>query len=258
MEYKPVIVDGYEYIMTNEGKETILLLHGLFGNMSNFKGILTEFGLKYNVVIPILPIFSIPLRELGLDSIGEFIAKFIEKMDLKNMHILGNSLGGHLAQLYALQYPEMIKSLTLTGSSGLYESAFGTSFPKRGNYEFIKDKVSSTFYNPEVATKEMVDEVFNTVNDTNRALRIVVTAKSAVRSNLEDKINKIIVPTLLVWGNQDIITPPFVGEKFNELIPNSRLVMLDKCGHAPMMEKPQEFNMVLEAFLKDISSDPKV
>lgn len=160
-------------------------------------------------------------------------------------------MGGHIAQLYTLKYPQHVKSMILTGSSGLFESAMGTTFPKRGNYEYMKLKAQSVFYDPAVATKELVDSVYETVNDLKRAMCVVALAKSAVRHNLEDRLDSIKVPTLLVWGIQDIVTPLWVGEKFYELIPNSELVKVDKCGHAPMMERPELFNIALGDFLKE-------
>src|SRR5690606_30926897 len=110
----------------------------------------------------------------------------------------------------------------------------------------------ATFFDPAVATKALVDEVYEIVNDRNKGIRIVATAKSAVRHNLGDKLHQLKAPTLLVWGKNDIITPQFVGEKFNELIENSRLVLLDNCGHAPMMELPEDFNHHLEIFLNEV------
>lgn len=142
--------------------------------------------------------------------------------------------------------------MILTGSSGLYENAMSDSFPKRGNYDFIKEKTEYTFYDPKTATKELVDEVFNTVTNREKALRVVSVAKSAIRNNLADQLHKIEVPTLLVWGLQDRITPIEVAKDFNSLIPNSELHFIDKCGHAPMMEKPDEFNAILEQFLKKV------
>jgi pimeloyl-ACP methyl ester carboxylesterase len=184
----------------------------------------------------------------------DFVTKFVDYKGYDKVHVLGNSLGGHVALLYVLAHPERIASVTLTGSSGLFESAFGSAFPKRGDYEYIKKKTSETFYDPEVASKELVDEVFSIVNDRNKAIRVVATAKSAVRHNLGDKLHKIKAPTLLIWGKQDTVTPPFVGEKFHELIENSQLHFLDLCGHAPMMEKPEVFNSILEGFLKEVSA----
>jgi pimeloyl-ACP methyl ester carboxylesterase len=242
----------YKYIETTPGKPVLLLLHGLFGALSNFKGIIAEFSNDYNIVTPILPIIEMPLKSVGLKGLVGYIETFVDYKGFDDMHLLGNSLGGHLAQLYTLANADKVKSITLTGSSGLFENAMGNSFPKRGDYDFIRKKTESVFYNPETATKELVDEVFDTVNDRSKAIRVVITAKSAVRNNLEDKIHAIKVPTLLIWGAQDDITPPFVAEKFHELIPNTRLEFIDKCGHAPMMERPQEFNRILREFLSKL------
>jgi pimeloyl-ACP methyl ester carboxylesterase len=123
-------------------------------------------------------------------------------------------------------------------------------------YEFIKQKTALTFYDPACATKELVDEVYEIVNDRERALRIIYTAKSAIRSNLAEEIGLIQCPTLLIWGLQDTITPPFVGEEFHKLLPQSELVMVDKCGHAPMMERPAEFNTAMEHWLARLPKVP--
>lgn len=245
---------GFKYIETGGESTPLLLFHGLFGALSNFEHLVDRFSAKYNVVIPMLPIYDLPILQVSVTGLVDFVTEFVEHKGYEKVHVLGNSLGGHIAILYALAHPERIASITLTGSSGLFESAFGTAFPKRGDYEYIKKKTADTFYDPAVASKELVDEVFGIVNDRGKAIRVVATAKSAVRHNLGDKLHKIKAPTLLIWGLQDQVTPPFVGEKFNELIPNSRLHMLDKCGHAPMMEKPEEFNELLEIFLNEVES----
>ncbi|MDX1684790.1 MAG: alpha/beta hydrolase [Saprospiraceae bacterium] len=243
----------FKYVETKGGETNLLLLHGLFGALSNFGDLISEFGDKYNVVLPLLPIYDIPLRQLSVGGLVKHIEKFVEFKGYDKVNVLGNSLGGHLALLYAMDNPERIESVILTGSSGLFESAMGTSFPKRGNYEYIKKKTEDTFYRPEVASKELVDEVFGIVNNRNKAIRIIATAKSAVRHNLGERLHKIKAPTLLIWGNNDKVTPPFVGEKFHELIDNSELHFIDKCGHAPMMEEPEQFNEILSAFLKRLN-----
>lgn len=248
---------GFRYIESGTPGDTLMLLHGLFGALSNFEGIINRFADKYNVVVPILPIYEMPIFEVSVMGLVEHVTKFVEFKGYQKVHLLGNSLGGHVAQLYALAHPEHVASLTLTGSSGLFESAFGNAFPKRGDYEYIKKKTADTFYDPQTASKELVDEVFGIVNDRNKAIRVVATAKSAVRHNLGDKLHGIKAPTLLIWGKQDNVTPPFVGEKFHELIENSRLFFLDQCGHAPMMEKPEAFNDLLDQFLAEVSQRPQ-
>ncbi len=251
--YNIIKQKGFEYVEFGSGdKEPLVLLHGLMGALSNFQGIISHFGNERKVIIPILPIFSLPIKTLGLSSLVDFISDFIEFKNLEKIHLVGNSLGGHLAQLYALKHPEKLASMTLTGSSGLFESAMGNSFPRRGNYEYIKKKAEDVFYDPAVATKELVDEVYGVVNDIKKGIRVVITAKSAVRHNLEDKLPSLEIPTLIIWGINDSVTPLWVGEKFHELIKGSRLVKIDKCGHAPMMEKPEEFNQHLKIFIDDL------
>ena len=242
--------DGYRFIETSPGKPVLLLLHGLFGALSNFRQLIEAFAPSHNVVVPMLPIYELELKETGLDGLLEFTEAFVENQGYTKMDILGNSLGGHIAQLFALAHPELMRSMTLTGSSGLFESGMGDGYPRRGDKKYIANKVAETFYDPKVADENLVDEVFETVNNREKALRIVLTAKSALKHNIGDELHQIKCPTLLVWGNQDSITPPFVAKKFNELIPNSELSFIDKCGHAPMMERPKEFNRILLSFLK--------
>ena len=253
MKYHTIEENGFRYIESNPGEEkTLLLLHGLFGALSNFASIIDHFSGKINVVVPMLPIFELPLRNLSVIGLVNHVNDFVQFKGYKQVNLVGNSLGGHVAILFALDRPDILRSMTLTGSSGLFEAPLGSTFPKRGNYEFVQKKTESTFYDPLVATKELVDEVYDIVNDRNKAIRVIAIAKSALRHNVGDRLIQIKKPALLVWGRHDSITPAFVGEKFHELISDSRLFILEKCGHAPMMEHPIEFNRLLRDFLIEI------
>jgi pimeloyl-ACP methyl ester carboxylesterase len=238
----------FKYIDQGEGP-VLLLLHGLFGALSNFRFIVDEFSARYRVIIPILPLYELPIEEANLKGLVDHTYDFIKYKNLNDCILLGNSLGGHLALLTALQHPERVKAMVLTGSSGLFENTFGGSFPKRGDYDYIKEKTEYTFYDPLTATKDLVDEVYDIVNDKNKAFRVISVARSAMRQNMADELPKIKVPVLLIWGKNDNITPEFVGEEFHKLLPNSELKLMDKSGHAPMMEKPEEFNVLLTEFL---------
>jgi 2-hydroxy-6-oxonona-2,4-dienedioate hydrolase len=248
MEYE-IIKDGkFDYLEVGEG-ETLMLCHGLFGALSNFSDLIEKFRHTHKVVVPILPLFDLDILHTSVSGLEKHIAAFIEHKNYTNIHLLGNSLGGHVALVYILKHPERVKSLTLTGSSGLFENAMGDSYPKRGDYEYIKNKTAQTFYDPAMATPELVDEVFEITKNRIKVIKIIALAKSAIRHNLGDELNQIQQPTLLIWGKNDIVTPPFVAEEFKKLIPNSQLHFIDKCGHAPMMEVPIEFNSILEKFL---------
>ncbi len=243
--------NGFSYIDEGEG-EVLLLLHGLMGALSNWEKVIEEFSSEYRVIIPILPVYDLPLLTTGVKTLTKYVHKFVRYKKLKNVTLLGNSLGGHVALIYVLAYPSVVKAMVLTGSSGLYENAFGGSFPKRGSYDFIKEKVEYTFYDPATATKELVDDVFRIINDRHSVIRILAMAKSAIRHNMKDDLGKITIPVSLIWGKDDKITPPEVAVEFNEELPNSELHWIDKCGHAAMMEQPEEFNKLLRQFLEKI------
>lgn len=240
----------YKYIDEGQG-EVLLLLHGLFGALSNWNGVIDAFSKDYRVVIPLMPIYEMPLREAGVSGLVKFVEGFVKLKGLQQLTVLGNSLGGHIALVYTLTNPSQVKRLILTGSSGLFEDSMGGSFPKRGNYAYITERVAYTFYKPETATKELIDEVFDITNSNSKCLRIIAIAKSAQRHNMAKDVTRIQVPTLLIWGLNDTITPPYVGHEFNRLIKGSELHFIDECGHAPMMEHPEEFNVILKKFLQE-------
>lgn len=238
----------FKYIDEGEG-EVLLLLHGLFGALSNWEYVINEFKKDFRVIIPLMPIYDMPLRSASVEGLATFIEDFVKFKDLSNLTLLGNSLGGHIALVYALKNEDKVSRIVLTGSSGLFENSMGGSFPKRGNYEYIRERVGYTFYDPNTATKELVDEVFTITKSIAKCMNIVAIAKAAQRHNMASDIANIKVPTLLIWGLNDTITPPLVAHEFNRLIPNSTLSFIDKCGHAPMMEHPQKFNKILRQFL---------
>lgn len=252
MEYEIKQQDKFKFIEEGNG-EPLVLLHGLFGALSNFEHLIEYFRKHIKVVVPLLPLLNMDILHTSVGGLAKYVHKFLEARDYKDVHLLGNSLGGHVALVHVLKHPERVKSLILTGSSGLFENGMGDSYPKRGDYEYIKKKTQLTFYDPKTATKELVDEVYSITNNRLKAIKIIALAKSAIRNNLGEELNQIKLPTLLVWGNNDTITPPFVAQEFHKLIPNSELYFIDKCGHAPMMEVPDEFNTILHKFLKKLN-----
>jgi pimeloyl-ACP methyl ester carboxylesterase len=241
--------DGFRYIEKGTG-QPIIILHGLMGGLSNFKEVYTYFSEKnYRVIIPELPVYDLPLLKTTVKDFALHLDKFIQCMDLDQVVLLGNSLGGHIGLLYTKLFPSKVKGLIITGSSGLYENAMGDGYPKRGDYNYIKTKSEEVFYDPNVATKEIVDDVYATVNDRNKLIKTLAIAKSAIRHNMAKDLPNMKTPTAIIWGAQDCVTPPNVAEEFNKLLPQSTLYWIDKCGHAPMMEHPDRFNEITEEWL---------
>jgi pimeloyl-ACP methyl ester carboxylesterase len=246
--------DGkFKFIEEGNG-EPLVLLHGLFGALSNFKPLIEHFRQTHKVIVPMLPLLDLDLLHTSVGGLQKYVHKFVEHRGYKNIHVLGNSLGGHVALVHILKHPENIKSLILTGSSGLFENGMGDSYPKRGDKEYIRKKTQLTFYDPAMATDDLVNEVFEITNNRLKVIKIIALAKSAIRNNLGEELNQVKQPVCLIWGNNDTITPPFVGKEFNRLLPNSELHFVDKCGHAPMMEVPEAFNKLLHNFLAKLNA----
>ncbi|MDY3529912.1 alpha/beta hydrolase [Riemerella anatipestifer] len=243
----------FNFIEEGEG-HPLVLLHGLMGGLSNFDDMVKFFSEKgYKVYVPELPIYDLPVLNTNLTAISKFVAKFIKEEVKEPVTIVGNSMGGHIGLILTLAKPELVKNLVLTGSSGLYEKSFGDSFPRKGDKEYIRKKTQEVFYDPAVATDQLVDEVFSVVNDRMRGIKTVMLARSAIKHNMIKDLPKITCPTCIIWGKQDNVTPPEVAVDMHKYIPNSDLYWIDKCGHAAMMEKPQEFNEILLSWLKKVN-----
>lgn len=241
----------FSYVEEGEGTP-ILILHGLMGGLSNFEGVLDFFPKNgYKVILLKLPLYSLSLLQTNITNFAKYLKEFIEFKGFPQVILLGNSLGGHIALLTTKLYPQYIKALVITGSSGLYESAMGESYPKRGDYEYIRKKAQNVFYDPKIATKEIVDDVFETVNDRGKLIRTLAIAKSAIRHNMSKDLPKMNTPTCIIWGRNDNVTPPEVAEDFYRLLPDADLFWIEKCGHAAMMEHPEAFNEILYKWLVD-------
>lgn len=249
MEYELKSEGKFKYKELGEGRP-LIVLHGLMGQLSNFEGVVNYFPSKgYKVVLPELPLYSLPLLKTKVSAFAKFVSEFIEFMQYKDVILLGNSLGGHIALVTVKLYPQNIAGMVITGSSGLYEKAMGDSFPRRHSYDYVKEKAESVFYDPKTATKEVVDDVFDTLSDRNKLIRTITIAKSAIRHNMAKDLPNFKLPVCLIWGRQDEVTPPEVADDFHKLLPDSDLYWIDKCGHAPMMEHPDLFNEYLHDWL---------
>jgi pimeloyl-ACP methyl ester carboxylesterase len=249
MAYELRSENGFDFIDVGEG-HPLVLLHGLMGGLSNFEQTIEHFSEKgYRVLVPQLPLYSMPIISTNVKNLSKYIRDFLAYKNLTSVTLIGNSLGGHVGLVFTKRNPETVHSIALTGSSGLYENAMGDSFPRRGDYEYIKKKTEEVFYDPAVATKELVDEVFDIVNSRDKVIRTVAISKSAIRHNMAEELKNFTMPVCLIWGANDKVTPPEVANKFHELLPNSELHWIEKCGHAAMMERPHEFNAILDKWL---------
>ena len=231
--------------------EPVVLLHGLMSEMDHWDATLDALAPRCRVLAPALPIFDAEQAEASIEGLTDYVHRFLRALSIERAVVGGNSLGGHLALELALTHPERVSGLILTGSSGLFERSFTRGVPHVPTTEFVRDKMQEIFYDPTLVTPGWVESVRRILITRAYALRLVHVARSAKRGNLEDRLGAIRVPTLLVWGKDDRVTPIDVAERFRALIPEAELVTIANCGHAPMLEQPVMFNAILEDWLID-------
>ena len=230
-------------------KQSIVLLHGLFGALSNWQTVIDNFSEEYEVFAPQLPLFDSVISKSHLNRLVLFLENYIIENEIENPVLVGNSLGGHIALLYALKHQDEVSALVLSGSSGLYENTFGNSFPRINDFDYIKDRINEVFYKKEAIENNLINNVFSIIQNKRKALSVLGIARDAKKQNLKEELSKIKIPVLLIWGFQDIITPVSVAEEFYLAFPKAKLCLLNECGHVPMMEQPEIFNKLLKEFL---------
>lgn len=234
--------------------EPVMLLHGLMGQMHHWDAVLEAVGDGYRAIAPTLPVFHPDLREATVGALGRYVLRFLDALDIQRAVLGGNSLGGHVALRLALEHPDRVSGLVLTGSSGLFERGFTTGVPHRPDRAWVRRKMEEVFWNPALVTDGWVEDVHRLVTTPASALRILRLARDARRDNLEERLGEIRVPTLLIWGFDDRITPPEVAERFRARIPDTHLWHLSQCGHAPMLERPAVFADALVDWLEGTKS----
>ena len=250
---------GYKYIDTegDSDRVPVVLLHGLLGEASNWATTIDALAaLGYRVIVPVIPIDSLPVSQTTMDGVVQYVRAFINALDLDTVVLVGNSLGGQIALVYVLNYPESVVGLILSGSSGIYEVEVGTTTFRRRDRDFIRRRAAVTFFDPVHVTDELVDRIYDLANDRNRALRVIKLARNSLNDNLNDRLCGIEVPTVLIWGSDDKITPPDVAIAFQQSLPFADLHFIEQCGHAPMMERPEAFNKLAVDFLGRLKGEP--
>lgn len=256
--YPVASADGFRYIYI-KGKgysePPLVMLHGMFGGLSNFDNFIRLMGDSRDIIVPEMPLYEVDNKD---NTIPELTSWFIEKvicgLNLRNVILLGNSLGGHIALDCTVRKPELVSGLILTGSSGLFENGFGYSRPRRFDRNYIRERASMTFYNYRVE-ESMIDEIQAILRNRKKLSKLVKIARSAREYNMRSRLKDISQPCLLVWGKNDLITPPAVAVSLMKGLPNARLKWIEKCGHAPMMEKPMEFVRGVADFLEELESN---
>src|SRR5699024_11195266 len=256
-DFKVYERDGFEYLHLSadvSDAQNLILLHGMFGGLSNYDPLLKEIQ-GYTIFVPKIPIYELGTREISISRLTKWLRSFSETLDIQHPVLLGNSMGGHLALDYAHKFQADVAGLVLTGSSGLLEKDFGSTFPRRKDRNFIRKQANLTFYE-DLIDDTVMDEIMTVVKSPSKLTNLLALTRDTHSYNMEEFLPGIKRKVLLVWGKQDEITPPEVARMFLDTLRNAELHWIDKCGHAPMMDHPEKFASLLTDFLVQFENNP--
>jgi pimeloyl-ACP methyl ester carboxylesterase len=245
--------DPARVVSVGRGDRVVVLLHGLFGSPEHWRDIMADLAEDYRIIAPQLPVDHQPDRRgkgiQSLEEVTDYVAELIFAMGLPPFVVCGNSLGGLVAIEICLRYPELVNGLVLAGSAGLYERSLTHGVKPRPSREFVRAVVSDIFHDPALVTEELVDEWYRSIHDRDFVRFLLRVSRATRDRTLTDELHQLNLPTLIVWGRNDKVTPPDVAESFKNQIRNSELRYIDNCGHAPNVEHPAIFSKMLQEFL---------
>lgn len=264
-----VQVDGDRWVYLEGGEgETILFVHGFGMDKDRWGPFLKCFNGSHRMIVPDLPGFgeTSPLSSGGYDipSQVERLNRFVEKIGLKSFHLVGISMGGYIAAYYAGEYPEKVKSLALMAPAGVASripSYAWLIYRKQGNIvllyrtvEAFEDLMSLIFYRPPLIPGP-IKRHFAARGAAHYPLyqKILRDMERGGMFLLEGRLHKIKAGTLILWGAKDAILHPSGAEKFLQGLRQSRVVILEECGHVPYFERPRETLKAYEDFLSGLS-----
>jgi len=246
------ITGNHSYIERGNG-HAIIFCPGLYGSIHNIAVIGAELSKQYRFIVPYMPLYDLPLSDCKIPRLADYLDDFIKDLNLEEAVFIGSSMGGGTLLHYALKEHHVIKGLILCGSSGLSTIPMQKGFFKRKDFSFVKKATQEIFFDPAIPSDNMIREVFDAIQNYEIVLRSIRFTKSTAKDQLHNKLSEIKEPCLLIWGKQDSITPPDVGQLFKELLPNAELHYIDRCGHVPTQEHPEEVLKLITAFLQKIN-----
>lgn len=248
----PPIYNQY-YINTGDGP-TVILLHGLFGNLNMWLPLVNTLKKEHRVIIPRLPIFDLPVEHTNIKYLVQVLHEFIEWNKLTNVTLVGHAIGGQVALWYAHLYGSNVRKIVLSGSAGLFENSpfISEEYNPERDYNYVHEKVKDAFYQADLVPDQLIEEIYQAVQSIPKRLTLGTLARSSKSLSVSPILARLIQPVLLIWGLQDKITPPEVALHFHDLLFNAEVKFIDNCGHLPMVEHPEKFTEYVLQFLNRV------
>lgn len=247
--------------------ETILMIHGFAADKDNWLRFARHFSARYDVIAIDLPGFgdsSKPQASYDVGTQVERIASFIGALNIDKLHLIGNSMGGHIAALYAARYPQQVQTLALLANAGV-------NAPQQSELlaRLTRGEANPLLVRSPADFERLLDFVFVEAPPLPAPLKTYLAERAMANSAdhqrifsqlvdryipLEPQLTKIQAPTLVLWGAQDRVLDVSSIEVMRPLLKQPSVVIMKDIGHAPMIERPQETAAHYQAFLNQVAS----
>ncbi len=238
----------------------VCFLHGLVGLNEHWEVAARSIADRAECTLFQLPLLQLKGADCSIDGVVELTASYLREHLDGPAVLVGNSFGGHVAVRLAIEAPESVCGLVLAGSSGVIERTLVREVQLRPSREWLGERLNELFYDDSFVRDTDLDRAHEELSRRSGARAMIKLSRSARKDHVGARLGMVRCPALLVWGRQDVVTPPEAAEQFHAALPDSRLVWFDDCGHVPMMEKSDEFSAEMRRFLDTIdptaSQDP--
>lgn len=235
----------------------MVVLNGLLGLNEHWFPCLGPLAKRAECLLLQPPLLEMKGKGLSVDGVLRLTISVLETLIDKPAVIAGNSLGGHIGLRVAVERPDMVRGLVLIGSSGLFERTFERSVQHDPSHQWLEKKIGELFHDQSKMLPGMVDLAYGELSRRSAARAFVKLGRSAKNDHLGELLPGIEKPVLLLWGRQDIVTPPAVAEEFARRLPSARLRWIENCGHAPQIEQPDAVAGAIAAFLDELSASER-
>lgn len=257
----------YEFYPNQNANKTLFLIHGFLASSFSFRYIIPELMKQYQIIAVDIPPFGRSGKDLkytfSYENIAATFIQLIHKLQLKNVSLIGHSMGGQIGLYMALQQPEIFDKIILFASSGYLQQVrksliflsylpFAHIFVKKKLVDSggVEGNLLKVVYDKNQITEDMIQGYLEPFIENDAIFHALAKFSRDREGDLsKEDLNKINTPCLLVWGAQDRIVPLQVGKRLNQDLPNSKLVVLEKTGHLTPEERPDETCRLIKEFV---------